>query len=380
MPTYTCQHCLKEFYQKSHYNTHLKRKKPCQNNKSKIEEVVEKMVNDKIYNKLQKKLISQNENVIIKTNNNMDTKPKLEEVSNTHNISYKNKIYNIDCCKYLDELSKQEKQIDTIILDPPYFNVVNEKWDTQWSSIQDYLNWIENIIKKLNNISKYNCSLWVFGFPYQLSYIIPIVEKYGFKYRQHITINKGMRSVAGRTSSKLKMFPVATEYVIFFYKDSKNVIKKILQDKQKEHNISSKDINIHLGKATNGGGTWSSIAGKKQKNIQYPTKEDWDKLSTLFGDIGNYDDYVYTFNIEPKLTDVWDDINFYDRTYKKYHPTQKPYKLIERLIKCSTNEGMNVLDIFMGSCMTALVCKNNNRNYFGCELDEKYFKSNLISS
>jgi len=229
-------------------------------------------------------------------------------------------------------------------------------------------------------VSKYNCSLWIFGFPYQLSYIIPIVEKYGFKYRQHITINKGLRSVAGRTSNKLKMFPVATEYVIFFYKDAKDIIKKFLQNKQKEHNISSKDINIHLNKAINGGGTWSSIAGEKQKNIQYPTREDWNKLETLFGTFDiKYDDYIYTFNIEPKLTDVWNDINFYDKTYKKYHPTQKPYKLIERLIKCSSNEDMNVLDIFMGSCMTALVCKNLKRNYFGCELDNKYFNNNLIT-
>lgn len=59
MPTYTCERCLKEFSQKSHYNTHLKRKTPCQNNKSKIEEVVEKMVNEKIDNTLNKKLICQ---------------------------------------------------------------------------------------------------------------------------------------------------------------------------------------------------------------------------------------------------------------------------------------------------------------------------------
>ena len=39
--------------------------------------------------------------------------------------TYKNKIYNIDCLIYLKELCKEEKQIDTIILDPPYFNVVN---------------------------------------------------------------------------------------------------------------------------------------------------------------------------------------------------------------------------------------------------------------
>ena len=113
-------------------------------------------------------------------------------------------------------------------------------------------------------------------------------------------------------------------------------IKKYLQNKQTESKLTSKEINTHLGKATNGGGTWSTIAGKRQKNIQYPTREDWTKLEDLFGKFDiKYDDYVYTFNIEPKLTDVWDDINFYDKTYKKYHPTQKPYKLIERLIKCS---------------------------------------------
>lgn len=43
-----------------------------------------------------------------------------------------NKIYNMDCLSYLDKLCEQEKQIDTIILNPPYFNVVNEKWDRQW--------------------------------------------------------------------------------------------------------------------------------------------------------------------------------------------------------------------------------------------------------
>lgn len=64
MPTYTCQRCLKDFSQKSHYTTHLKRKKLCQNNKSKIEEVVENMVNEKLYDKLHKKMISDNKKLI----------------------------------------------------------------------------------------------------------------------------------------------------------------------------------------------------------------------------------------------------------------------------------------------------------------------------
>ena len=127
-----------------------------------------------------------------------------------------NKIYNKDCLEYLDLLDS--KTIDCIILDPPYFNVVNEKWDKQWKSISEYLSWIEKIICKLERVSKYNCSFWLFGFPYQLSYILPIIEKYGFKYRQHIVLNKGLRSVAGRTSNKLKCFQLQLNILFIFTK------------------------------------------------------------------------------------------------------------------------------------------------------------------
>ena len=297
-----------------------------------------------------------------------------------------NKIANQDCLEYLKDLS--DEIIDSIILDPPYFEVVDEKWDKQWKNIQEYLDWMDTIIKELYRVSKYSCSIWLFGFPYQLSYLLPLFEKHGFSYRQHITINKGLKSVSGRTSNKLKMFPTASEYVIYFHKDGRKFIKNVLQQKQKESKLTGNQINQHLGKATNGGGTWSTLAGKKQKNIQYPTREDWNKLDDLFGGLGiKYDDYVYKFNLPQKLTDVWDDINFYDKTYKnkwkeKYnekckHPTMKPYKLIQRLIECSTDENDNVLDIFMGTGMTGLVAKDLKRNYLGCEIDKNFTDKSL---
>ncbi len=43
---YSCERCLKEFSQKSHYDIHLKKKRPCQDNKSKIDKVVENIKND----------------------------------------------------------------------------------------------------------------------------------------------------------------------------------------------------------------------------------------------------------------------------------------------------------------------------------------------
>lgn len=57
----------------------------------------------------------------------------------------------------------------------------------------------------------------------------------------------------------------------------------------------------------------------------------------------------------------------------RLHPTQKPVKLLEYLIKTYTNESETVLDFTMGSGSTGVACKNTNRNFIGIEKDENYF-------
>ncbi len=56
------------------------------------------------------------------------------------------------------------------------------------------------------------------------------------------------------------------------------------------------------------------------------------------------------------------------------HPTQKPVKLMEYLIRTYTNEGETVLDNCMGSGSTGVACINTNRNFIGIEKDDKYFE------
>ena len=57
---------------------------------------------------------------------------------------------------------------------------------------------------------------------------------------------------------------------------------------------------------------------------------------------------------------------------KTKHPTQKPLKLMEYLIKTYTNEGDLVLDNCIGSGTTAIACINLKRNFIGIEKEEKY--------
>lgn len=56
------------------------------------------------------------------------------------------------------------------------------------------------------------------------------------------------------------------------------------------------------------------------------------------------------------------------------HPTVKPIKLIEYLIKLISREGAIILDPFGGSGTTALACINLNRKYILMEKDEHYYE------
>ena len=75
------------------------------------------------------------------------------------------------------------------------------------------------------------------------------------------------------------------------------------------------------------------------------------------------------------LSDVWTDIPALPHNVKEKvnHPTQKPIKLMERIISLFTNEGDTILDFCMGSGSTGVACKNLNRNFIGIEKDLNYF-------
>ncbi|MED1072973.1 site-specific DNA-methyltransferase, partial [Bacillus spizizenii] len=48
---------------------------------------------------------------------------------------------------------------------------------------------------------------------------------------------------------------------------------------------------------------------------------------------------------------------------RKFHPTQKPVELYEKIIKTYSNEGDTVLDNCSGAGTAAIACINTNRNY-----------------
>jgi DNA (cytosine-5)-methyltransferase 1 len=67
MVKYSCERCGKEFSQKSHYDSHNRRKTPCENNADKMKALVDKAVEEKLKELNNKKLIVENKEVIVNT-------------------------------------------------------------------------------------------------------------------------------------------------------------------------------------------------------------------------------------------------------------------------------------------------------------------------
>lgn len=61
----------------------------------------------------------------------------------------------------------------------------------------------------------------------------------------------------------------------------------------------------------------------------------------------------------------------------KWHPTGKNVKLWKDILLDNTNEGDLVFDPCSGGGTTAVVCKENNRNFVGCELDKTFFENSI---
>lgn len=275
-----------------------------------------------------------------------------------------------DCIEELAKLA--EKSVDLVIADPPYWKVIGEKWDYQWRTEKDYVEWSLKWIKEVSRSLRYGGTFYLFGYFRTLALLVPYFDEMELDLRQQILVDKGMRAVSGRATKKYRMFPNTTESILFITKENRKFVKPFLKERQRALGMSAKEINEALGVKSNGGGMWSIYTGKNVCE-QFPTEKTWNKLQKVLDFELPYEKVAQTFNPQMGLTDIWRDIDFYKE--KRVHSTQKPLKLIKRLIKASSNEGDLVVDPFGGSGSTALASIQLNRKFVTIEKDEDYYNS-----
>lgn len=226
----------------------------------------------------------------------------------------------------LDQI--EDNSIDLIIVDPPYNlrknyhgNIFNEKSITEYEKYT--ILWIEKIKNKLKkNGSLYVCCDW------KSSIIIGnILAKY-FNIKNRITWQREK----GRGRKR----------------DWKNSIEDIwFATKSDEY-------------------TFNLDMVKTRKKVIAPYKEN-----------GKPKDWTEEKSIKYRDThpsNFWDDITipFWSMSENTAHPTQKPEKLIAKLVLASSNKGDLILDPFAGSGTTAVVCKKLGRKFITIEQNELY--------
>lgn len=112
--------------------------------------------------------------------------------------------------------------------------------------------------------------------------------------------------------------------------------------------------------------TFNLDAVKMRRKVLAPYREngkpkDWDA-----GDEGNFRD--------THPSNIWTDISvpFWSMPENTDHPTQKPEKLLAKIILASTNPGDLILDPLAGSGTTAVTAKKLGRDFVAIESDEHY--------
>ena len=92
---------------------------------------------------------------------------------------------------------------------------------------------------------------------------------------------------------------------------------------------------------------------------------------------GEPKDWSETANGRFRVThpsNIWTDLTvpYWSMPENTDHPTQKPEKLLAKIILASSREGDLIFDPFNGSGTTTVVAKKLGRRYLGVEIDENY--------
>ena len=229
------------------------------------------------------------------------------------------KLCHNDCIDILKNMVDNNVVVDHIICDLPYFQVIKDDFDNRWNSVESYVCWFNSLLKYIKQIIKPGGNIILFWSRQNMWRMCRMLYENGFEENRTIiwARKRGFNNTRGKALAS------GYEPILFWSKGKSN--------------------------------TFNNIKIKVDSNRpEYKTGILKDGIT---------------------LSDVWTDIPALPHNAKEKvdHPTQKPIKLMERIVSLFTNEGDTILDFCMGSGSTGVACKNLNRNFIGIEKDLNYF-------
>lgn len=307
-------------------------------------------------------------------------------------------IYNSDCMEVLPALP--ENSVDLSIYSPPFAGLYNysssERDFSNCESKEQFLEQYEFLIAEIARVTKPGrvtavhctdvfdnaCRLW--DFPHE---IIRIHEKYGFQYRNRITIWKEPLKVRMRTMVKSLMhklivedstqcFTAMPDYVLILTKKGDNAVP-VVHPRGLTRYFGATPILPNILQAFN-----------NANGTEFNDEQLWEYLKNTFADHEDPKSNKLSHYIWQRYaSSVWDDIRidnvlpFRDSKEeddeKHVHPLQ--LDVIDRLVELYSNEGETVLTPFMGVGSEVYSPVSLGRKAIGIELKDSYFKQAKIN-
>ena len=229
-----------------------------------------------------------------------------------------------DCMERLTEI--EDNSIDTIFADPPYFlsnggisvhsgkQVCVDKGDWDKGGTPEYIyEFNRQWLALCRTKLRDNGTIWISGTHHNIHVVMRCLQELGYKVLNTITWQK----TDPPPNLSCRYFNFSTELII-----------------------------------------WA------RKTVKKPHKFNYEAMKLLNGG--------------QQMTDVWriPAVSLWEKQQGK-HPTQKPLRLLYRIILAATNEGDTVLDPFSGSGTTGIAANLLGRKYIGIEQDEQFCELSL---
>jgi site-specific DNA-methyltransferase (adenine-specific) len=238
-----------------------------------------------------------------------------------------NKTVHQDIFEALDYLP--DKFVDLVFVDPPYnlnkaFNLTSFKA----MESEKYEEWLDSWVQKIIRLLKPRASVYICGDWKSSGAIFNVAKKY-FKIQNRITFERekgrGAKSNWKNCSEDIWFCTLSDDY--HFDVDAVKMKRKVIAPYKDEDGRPKDWEDGHDGKY----------------RITYPSN-------------------------------VWTDITipFWSMPENTDHPTQKPEKLVAKIILASSKPNDVVFDPFLGSGTTSVVAKKLGRRYVGIDIDELY--------
>jgi len=283
--------------------------------------------------------------------------------------------------KPVEEIDSIDQTFDLVYMDPPFglqrdFTMQEEDgqqkgFSDKWESFDDYTDWYANVINSC--WAKLNKNGWMYAHNNFMGNAL-VMSKIDRKIRDSFYTNISWKRSGPKNNIKNGWGNIV-DSILVFRKGSPyfEVEYTSLDPVYAANSFKNKDdVGYYaLAKVTGEKSRPCARFEYKGYNPVYGFRITREKLEELDAQgllhYGANNIYKKIYSHESKgvpVQNLWDDVYFISRSEKnkRKYPTQKPLKLLQRIIKASSESGGWVLDPFCGSGTTAIAAMELGRN------------------